>query len=116
MTTTSDLTQLPERFDFDLDAWEPDAADLKDDLVVKIGGRGVRFSDPRDKPWQELVALDNPVQFIRVCTSKEDREHIMDQQFTSRKLEALMKRFMEHFEVDEAIAEAQKQSRLRGLS
>lgn len=112
---TQDLTQLPERFDFDLDAWEPEEADLKPDLSVKIGGRVVKFSDPRDKPWQELVALDNPVQFIRVCTSREDREHIMAQGFSSRKLEALMKKFMEHFEVDEAIAEAQKQTRLRSL-
>lgn len=112
---TDELTQLPERFDFDLDAWEPDAKDLKSPLSVKIGGRVVVFTDPRDRPWTELVALDNPVQFIRVCTSESDREHIMQQGFSSRKLDALMQKFMEHFEVDKAVAEAQRQERLRSL-
>lgn len=112
----TDISQLPERFDFDLDAWEPEEKDLKPDLVVRLGGKLVSFSDPRDKPWTELVGLENPVQFIRVCTSKDDREHILEQGFSSRKLEALMQKFMEHFEVDEAIAEAQKQQRLRNLS
>lgn len=112
---TSDLSQLPESFDFDLDAWEPNPADLKPPLRAKIGGRVVEFVDPRDKPWTDLLDLQNPVQFIRVCTTKEDREHIMDQGFSSRKLEELMKRFMDHFEIDEAIAEAQRQQRLRGV-
>jgi hypothetical protein len=111
-----DVSSLPENFDFDLDSWEPDAADLKDPLKVKLGGKIVTFVDPRDKPWTELVNLDNPVQFIRVCTSKEDREHIMEQGFSTRKLDALMRKFMEHFEVDEAIAEAQKRERLARLS
>lgn len=112
----SDVSSLPESFDFDLDSWEPDAKDLKEPLKIKLGGRVVVFSDPRDRPWQDLVALENPVQFIRVCTSQEDREHIMAQQFSSRKLDALMTKFMEHFEVKEAIAEAQKQNRLQALA
>lgn len=125
MTTTEDpfatppapsnVAQLPESFDFDLDSWEPEPDDLIDPLRIKLGGRVVQFNDPRDRPWTDLVDLQNPVQFIRVCTTKEDREHILEQGFSSRKLDALMRRFMEHFKIEDAIEEAQKQARLRGL-
>jgi hypothetical protein len=109
------VTELPEQFDFDLDSWEPDPAELKEPLRIKVGGRVVQFNDPRDRPWTDLVNLQNPAQFIRVCTNTEDRDHIYEQGFSSRKLDALMKKFMKHFEIEEAVAEAQRQAQIRGL-
>ena len=111
----ADVTQLPERFDFDLDSWEPDAKDVFEPFKARVNGRVVTFNDPRDNDWRDLLELQNPVEFIRVCTSEEDRKYLLAQTIHSRKLEALMAGFMEHFKIDDAIREAQKQQRLRGI-
>lgn len=116
----TDVTTLPERFDLDLDAWEPPADEVKPPFVVKVGGKTITMVDPRDEDWQDLLDLTQPTDFIRVCMSKEDRDHLLslrhEKKLSGRKLNRLMEAFMEHYEIDEQIRQAQRQAQIRGLA
>jgi hypothetical protein len=111
----ADVVALPGSFDFDLDSWQPDAKDVIEPFRAKVNGRVIVFNDPRDQDWRDLLNLSNPVQFIRVTTSDDDRRYLLDQALPSRKLDAMMKGFMDHFKIEDAIAEAQRADKLRGL-
>lgn len=115
----SDVSTLPERFDLDLDSWEPKPEDVKPPFKVKLGGRVITMTDPRDEDWQDLLDLSQPVDFLRVCMSDEDRKHVLslrgEKKLASRKLNQLMESFMEHYEIDEQIRQAQRQAQLRGM-
>lgn len=94
----------------DLDAYETPEDEVLPPYVVKVGGKNITFLDPGDIEWRLLASIENPGDMIRVSLSKEDREHIREQEISGRKFGALMKGYYDHYGLEDKIAEAKRQA------
>ena len=72
---------------------------VKEPFVAVIGGREVKFSDPEDMDWEDLAALESPGDFVDMCTSDEDREHIYDQKLPAFKFKRLFEAYQQHYDL-----------------
>jgi hypothetical protein len=84
---------------FDIDALEREGG--PDPFVFAMGGRTYTMR-PRDEiPWQDLLlAMRNPVLFIRFTMSPEDHEAFLDTSIPMWKMDKLMEAYLEHFGID----------------
>lgn len=111
---TDNVTPLPENVVFDLDAEERPAEEVKPDFTVRINGRVLTMTDPEEIDWQDLLDIENPVDFLHYCTSQEDREFLYAQRMGGWKLGRLMDRYMKHFELDAKMQQFKRQQRRGG--
>lgn len=109
----TDVTQLPGTVDLDLDALERPAEEASiQPFTVKIAGRTITMTDPQEIDWQDLVDLESPVEFMRHCVNDDDRAHIRKQSIPGWKIGQLMEAYMEHYRLEDRIAQAQRRRRL----
>lgn len=108
----SNVTPLPGHVNLNLDEVENEEA--KEPFVVVLGGREISFSDPAELDWQDLLEINDPVQFLRYVVSKEDREYIHKQRIPAFKFAKLMDAFSTYYELDEKLEQARREAR-RGL-
>lgn len=81
----------------DLDSLE--RKNVKDPFVVNVGGRLVKFSDPEDMEWEDLAALESPGDFVDLCLSDEDREHVYAQNLPAFKFKKLWEAYQQHYDL-----------------
>lgn len=109
MTDASSLPSTP--IDFDLDAAERPAKDIKPPFVVKLGGRPVTMKDPGELDWQDLAVIQQPTDFLEFSVDEDDRDHVLNQEMPGWKLNALMERYMQHFGLDARLRQAEREQR-----
>lgn len=102
------VSQLPESVDLDLDAYERPAEEIIPDFSVRLGGRKIVMTNPDDIDWQDLLLIENPVDFLRYCVGKEDAKHILSIAMPGHKFAKLMTSYQEHYGVEEKLAEARR--------
>lgn len=106
------VTELPGNIALNLDEEEVEYADP---LPVLVGGKTITFQDPDKADWQELAGVSTPYDFLRICLSKEDREHLLAQDLVSgKKFNRLMEVFSSHFGIEDRLAEARRQAQRLG--
>jgi hypothetical protein len=81
----------------DLDALEHKNA--KAPYKVNVGGKVVEAFDPETMNWEDLAALDSPGDFVDLCFSEEDREHIYDQGLPAFKFKKLWEGYQHHYDL-----------------
>lgn len=112
--TDSNVRELPANVTLDLDAYERPAKDVKEPFTVKLGGQVVTFKDPEDLDWQDLLDIENPVDFLRYCVTREERLHILSLEMPGHKFAKLMESYQVHFGLEEKMQQARRRSQ-RGL-
>ncbi len=71
----------------------------KDPFVAVIGGREITFTDPEEMDWEDLAALDSPGDFVDMCTTDDDREHIYNQKLPAFKFKKLWEAYQQHYDL-----------------
>lgn len=104
----SNVTDLPQNVDLDLDAAERPRESVKEPFTVRLGGKVISMTDPEELDWQDLLEIEDPTDFLRFCVSDEDRAHIRKQKLEGWKLGRLMEAYMSHYGLDEKLADAQR--------
>ncbi len=66
-------------------------------VVALPGGETVTFNDPRDLEWQDLAALEDPIQFVRLCLSEEDKAKLRKERLAGWQFNKIMTEFNIHF-------------------
>jgi hypothetical protein len=66
-------------------------------FVAYLGGKRLVFEDPQEIPWQDLLHLDDPEEFARLCLPEGQREHFLKHKVEAWKMNALMRGFKEHY-------------------
>lgn len=89
------VADSPDPVSLNLDTYESE--DPTTPFVVVVGGKRLTFNDPMEISWQELVELNDPEEFARLCLNEKDREHFLEYPLSGRKMNVLMTRFREHF-------------------
>lgn len=102
--------QLPENVVLDLDSVERE--EKFDPFTVRIAGRTITMTDPAEIDWQDLLALETPVDFLRFCMSADDRDFLAEQRIPGWKLGRLMEAYQRHYKLEEQIAAARRRSSL----
>lgn len=70
----------------------------KEPFVVALpGGETITFSDPANLEWQELAVLENPIQFVRLTLSDEDRRKLREAKLRGWQFNKIMTEFNLHF-------------------
>lgn len=115
MSDDSNVAPFVKPVDFDLDAAQRPADQVKSTFVARIGGREVSFADPETLDWKDLLDIEEPVGFLRYSVSEDDRIHILGQEMPAWKLGALMEAYQAHYGFEDKIAEARRKARLQGL-
>lgn len=85
---------------FDLDALEREGG-APEPFRFMLAGHEYAMV-PRDEiNWQDmLIAMRSPLLFIRYVMSGEDYEKFVEQSVPMWKMDALMKRYLDHFGID----------------
>ena len=108
---TDNVTQLPQPgVILDLDIEERDPKDVKPPFVTKVGEKTITFSDPNEIDWQDLAAVEMPVDLLRVAMSREDRNHLASQKLPAWKFNRLMEAYYAHYDLEEKIRNAKRQA------
>lgn len=68
-------------------------------FAADLGGKRIVMTDPAELEWQDLAELDDPVEFIELCMSDEDREYLLSLRLKAWQLEGLMAAYMTHYGV-----------------
>lgn len=111
----TNVTHLPEQgIILDLDLEERPAEDIKPPFVVKVGGKTLTFADPNEIDWQDLAAVDIPVDLLRVAMSPEDRKHLASQAMPGWKFNRLMEAYYTHYDLEKKIRDAKRQQAFSG--
>lgn len=112
--TEENVVKLPEPgVVLDLDAEERDPRDIKPPFRSVIGGKTLTFADPMDIDWRDLAAVEAPAQMVRLALSPEDADHISRQGLPTWKFNRLMEAYYKHYNLEEKIREARRQSQFR---
>lgn len=99
---------------FDLDTVERPADQVvSQPFVVNIKGRPIQMIDPGELDFRDVLAMDNPSEFLRHAISAEDREFIALQDIPAWKFNALMERYGKHYRLEERQRAAEEQQRRR---
>ncbi len=113
--TDDNVTALPGRISIDLDHAERPTDEVKPPFVALIGGREITMTDPSELDWKDLILLESPTEFLRLCLSKEDRDHLYGLDLSGWKFNRLLEAFYKHFDLDEKLRQARRQQQLSGL-
>lgn len=100
---------LPENVNLNLDAVERPAEDRVDPFKVVVGGRVITMTDPEEIDWQDLLTIEDPIQFLEFCVSEEDRDYLAEQKIPGWKFGHLIQGYQKHFKIDKKIAQAQRE-------
>ena len=84
------------KVDLNLDTYERESGPAKP-FVAVVGGKAISFTDPQEIPWQDLMGLDDPEDFARLCVAEGDREHFLDTPLPTWKMNLLMDGFKAHY-------------------
>ncbi len=114
MTDSNVTTMTGLTGDFDVVIDTSQEVQLRPPMVVQLDGRRVEFMDPDGIDWLDLLLVDNPVDFIRYSTSREDREYIFGLSMKAPHLEKLMKAYQDKFDLDASMEAARRKNRLAG--
>jgi hypothetical protein len=66
-------------------------------FAADLGGQRIVMTDPAELEWQDLAELDDPVEFIDLCMSDEDKEYLLSLRLKAWQLEGLMSAYMTHY-------------------
>lgn len=111
----TNVTNLPEPgVVLDLDTLERPEKDVKPPFIVKVGGKKVTFTDPGEIDWQDLAAIDAPVDLFSVALSREDREHFRETRIPGWKFNELMESYYTHYDFEEKIRDAKRRAQFSG--
>lgn len=114
MSDDSNVSQLPESINFDLDTVERDPKEVKPPFRTKVGDRVIEMVDPSTLDWRDVMLMTNPTDLIRLSLSAEDRTHLQSVGFESWKFGKLLEAYSEHFELDKLVEDARRQGALGG--
>lgn len=112
---TSNVRDLPQDIDFDLDAYERPAEEIIPDFKIKLGGKVIVMTNPDEIDWKDLLDITDPVAFLRHSVSAEDRAHILGLDLPSHKFGKLMSAYYAHFHIEERMEKARQAERLRSI-
>ena len=110
----SNVRDLPVNVTLDLDSYERPAAERKEPFTVKLGGQVIEFKDPEELDWQDLLDIENPVDFLRYCVTPDERRHILGLKMEAHRFGKLMEAYQTHFEIDDKVNAARRRA-ARGL-
>lgn len=94
-------TQPAGKINLDLDTLEKEKDEVKEPFVFVVDGREITMVDAADIDWQDLMQIENPVQFFRFAISKEDREFLVEQKLPGWKIGKLTEAYMKHYGLGE---------------
>ena len=98
------MTDLPQNnIILDLDTVERPAEDVVAPFVVTVKGRVITMTDPEEFDWQDLLTIQTPQDFLRYCTTAEDREFLRDLKMPGWKFGQLMKAYQKHYKIDQKL-------------
>lgn len=108
---TDTVSHLPDlSVVLDLDAYERPEEDIKPPFVVKVEGRKITFNDPAEIDWQVLASVEVPADLFSVSMSREDRLFFRGLKMPTHKFTKLMQAYYEHYDFEEKIRAAKRQS------
>lgn len=81
---------------------ELERANVKDPFVVVIGDKPIKFTDPEDLGWEDLAALESPGDFVDMCLSDADRDHVYAQNLPAFKFKRLWEAYQKHYDLLES--------------
>lgn len=114
--TDDNVRTLPEPgVVLDLDALTRPEKDIKAPFKVKVAGKVITFKDPAEIDWRDLASVSIPADLFRVALSREDRNHLSDQEMEGWRFNELMKGYYEHYDFEDKVAEAKRQAALMGV-
>lgn len=109
------LRNLPGTITLDLDAAQRPEEEIKPPFVVKVQGRSITMEDPAELDWRDLAVMDNPIEFLRLSLSTEDRKFLLSLNLPGWKFNQFMEAYYAHFDLDDKVREAQRRQRLSGV-
>lgn len=95
-SNVSSISDKPAEVSINLDTLEREQGPTKPYIAV-LDGKRLVFSDPTEIPWQDLVDLNDPDEFARLCLPEGDRETFLETPVPAWKMQALMKGFRDHY-------------------
>lgn len=66
-------------------------------VVALPDGETVTLNDPRDLDWKDLVSIENPPDFFRLCLSEDDKAKFRKAPIPGWALNQLMEAFQIHY-------------------
>jgi hypothetical protein len=109
------ISSLPTNLAIDLDAAERPADEVKPPFTAKVGEKIITMIDPSDLDWRDLLAMQDPREFIRLTMSADDREHLSKTPIPGWKFGRLMEAFYLHYDLEELAEKARRESTLRSV-
>lgn len=91
---------------FDLDTVERD--ETFEPFAVTIKGRRIVISDPADIDYQDLLTVQQPLEFFKFTMSQEDRDYLREQHFPGWRLGKLFEAYLDHYKAEERIDQRKK--------
>jgi hypothetical protein len=83
--------------------------DIPDPFVAVVGGKALTFGDPLDCDWQLLRAAyrtGDDYAFLTLVLDEADYEHFLGLTYPAWKMQQLMRKYREHYKVEEQEGEA----------
>ena len=102
-----------EKIHFNLDTvergeeFEVFAANITDPATKE--SRRIEISDPAALDYQDLLTIDAPTEFFRLCMSQADRDFLAGARLESWRLSKLLEAYLEHYKAQDRVGtEAQR--------
>lgn len=111
----SNVTHLPEPgVILDLDIEERDPKEVKQPFVANVEGRKITLTDPSDVDWRDLASVEIPADLLRVAMTRDDRIYLQGLALPAWKFNRLMEGYYTHYDLEEKIRNAKRQSQFGG--
>lgn len=88
-----------DHIDLNLDTAERPADQVKPPFAFAWKGRRVVLTDPADVDYQNLLEIENPLQFLRYTATQEDRDFLASKEGSMEgwRLNLMMESYYKHF-------------------
>lgn len=74
--------------------------------------RILHATDPADIDYQDLLAIETPVQFFRYTMSQEDRDFLATTRIKGWRLGKLVEAYLEHYKAQDRVGTAEQRKKL----
>ncbi len=74
--------------------------------------RTLQATDPADIDYQDLLAIESPVQFFRYTMSQEDRDFLATTRIKGWRLGKLVEKYLEHYKAADRVGNEEQRRKL----
>lgn len=66
-------------------------------FAADLGERRIEMIDPQELEFEALAEIDNPIEFLELCMTPEDRKYVYSLKLKAWQMNALMDAYMRHY-------------------